>query len=276
MEARFKRGTVAFVVMALIVMGPVSASASSDSATPTDSALSAKDRVFIHFAETHPGDYAAQDRLAQQLFGNRLYVQFEGLGEEVTGIQASEMIAAAQASPHANPKANAGGEISTLSSLPVDVFSVSISRTSITAGMWVAGHTAFRSDWAGQADPHDVGTLQFSAPSCITLNSHAIATSPKVGLGYLYDAKVSQKTPIWKVNDYMNAFVMQAKNITASVVLKKVSCAGSQSISAAWRYEANQSGSISSISASFGSLNVGYTGAPLTLQKSSSVMNFPY
>ena len=95
-------------------------------------------------------------------------------------------------------------------------------------------------------------------------------------MGFLSDANVGAKAPIWKVNDFMSGFVMQAKNITASVVLKKSGCSGSQSVQSAWRYEANQSGTLSSISAGFGILSVSYSGSTLSVQKSSSVMNFSF
>lgn len=250
--------TVAVAFATLAVASPVAA------AQPVTGDLSAKDSHFIEFVETHPGEFAAQDQLAQKLFGSRLYVQFEGMEREVTGAKASAMVD------------SAGTMASTMGDLPYDIFTNYISRSQISAGMWVGGSTTFRSDWAGQADPYDVGSLQFSAPSCITLNSHAIATSPHTNLGFLSDANVGAKSPIWKVHDFMNGFVMQAKNITASVILKKVGCSGVQSISSAWRYEANQSGSLSSISAAFGFLSVSYSGSTLSVQKSSSVMNFTY
>lgn len=264
-----KRLRWAAVFAAVVVFGMATPATATSPAKPTvpdvsvdqdRDELSESDKEFIEFVESHPGEYAAQDQLAQELFGSRLYVQFEGLEREVTGERASVIV----------------DDTKTMGGLPPDIFAASISRSSISSGMWVGGHTTFRSDWAGQAAPYDVGSLQFSAPSCVTLNSHAIATSPRSSLGFLSDANVGAKSPIWKVNDYMSGFVMQAKNITASVVLKKSGCSGSQSISSAWRYEANQSGSLSSISAGFGFLSISYSGSTLSVQKSSSVMNFSF
>lgn len=242
----------------------------SEIAAAPVAALSPSDQQFIEFVEANPGDYAAHDRLAQKLFGSRVYVKFEGAKKEVTGDVASRLIAQSQTSEVA-PLGDVG-----IASLPIDTFTPTISRSAISSGMWVAGHTTFRNDWAGQASPHDVGSLQFSAPGCVVLANHAIATSPLGGLGYLHSANVTAKSPVWRINDHMNGFVMQAKNVTASVVLQKSGCSGSQSISAAWRYEANQVGSITSISASFGSLSIGYSGSPLKIQKSSSVLNFTF
>lgn len=236
--------------------------------------LTAKDRAFLSYVQAHPEDYAGQDSLAQKLFGSRVYVSFDGEAE-VTGDIASRKIQEANRT--------AAGDILALApagSLPTDIFTISISRSAISSGMWVGGHTNFRSDWAGQAAPHDVGTLQFQTPACVTLNNHSITTSAGNGaitnLGYLYDAKVTAKSPVFKVNDYMNGFVMQAKNVTASVVLKKSGCSGAQLISAAWKYEANQGGSIGTISAGWGFLSISYGGSTLKLQKSSSVINFSY
>lgn len=274
-RARTSRGCAAIaagLAASLVAFAPPSTAQEVrglDAESNARPALPDIDRQFIEYAQANPEDYAGIDALSQKLFGTRYYVLLPGEKEEVTGKQA----AAKKAFIDRTSDDKYG-----ILSLPVDTFGITVARSTVSTGVYVTGSVTFKSTYAGQEAPHDVASLQFAAPSCITLSNHGIGTSSTSGattnVGYLSDANVANKAPIWRINDHTVGFSNQAHRSSAYVLLRKSGCSGSQSISAAHRYEHNKNGSLASISASWGRLSLGYSGSPQTLQKSSSVMNF--
>ena len=263
---RWARRLIAGASTAAVIA--VSAIAIPSASYAADDALPAKDAQFIEFAQAHSDDPAVIDRLSQKLFGTRYYVVLDGETIQRTGTDAAKVIREREATPVITP----------LADLPSDTFTITIGQSAISSGVYVTGSVIFKSTYAGQAAPADVASLQFSAPACITLNNHQINTYNQAGtstnLGYLYNANVASKSPIWKINDSTSGFSNQAHRSAAYVLLQRNSCSGSQPISAAYRYEHNQGGSLGSISANFGFLSIGYSGAVFKIQKSSSVLNF--
>ncbi|WP_141658781.1 hypothetical protein [Carbonactinospora thermoautotrophica] len=88
-------------------------------------------------------------------------------------------------------------------------------------------------------------------------------------LGYLKSSNLNNKAPIFGVRDHEVGFVSQADHGYMGVTLSKT-CRGAREVAAAFDYEANQGGSVMSVSAGWGGLSVSYSNQGLTLQKGTN------
>jgi hypothetical protein len=224
------------------------------------------DQTLIEFIQANPHDFEAIDNLSLAINGEHYWVKLPNFSQELTGTEAARLLATAP------PDRSSRGL------LPSDTFAVSIGRASVSNGFYVTGSVIFKATYAGQAAPLDYSSMQFNIPSCMYISGHTIATYSGSGgstnLGYLSDANIANDAPIWRIEDKVSGFVNLAHRSSASVLLTKSGCSGSNTVQAAYRYEHNQSGAISSIGATFGFLTLTYSNTPMRLQKSSSVMTW--
>lgn len=220
----------------------------------------------IEIIESNPTDYAGIDMISRELTGQHYWVKLPGLAGEVTGTEATNILATTnnQKTPRAN--------------LPIDTFSIAIGRATVASGVYVTGSVIFKSTYAGQAAPFDYSSLQFNIPDCMSLTGHSIktysGTGALTGLGFLSNANLANDAPIWRIDDKVSGFTNLAHRSAASVLVSKSGCSGASTVQAAYIYEHNQVGTVSSVSASFGILSLVYSNTPLKLKKSSSVMTW--
>lgn len=226
------------------------------------------DEKLIEFIQSHPGEFAAIDKMSLELLGENYWVKLPDLPTEVTGTEAEAQI-----------DSRIPIRISR-ATLPIDTFSVTVGRATVAAGIYITGSVIFKSTYVGQAEPDDIGSLQFAVPGCMALNNHTVRTysanGSSTGLGYLSNPNLANDAPIWRISDRTSGFVNQAHRSTVSVLLTRSGCSGSKTVQTAFVYEHNQSGVIQSIGSSFGLLSITYSVPTYKLKKSSSVMTFTW
>ena len=247
-------------LIGLLSLGSISVAGYAEPVSP--------DQELINFINSDPTDVAAIDVMSMSLIGEHYWVKLPNYSRELTGTEAAVLLASAI--PQRTPRA----------ALPSDTFSITVGRATVTNGFYVTGTVIFKSTYAGQAPPLDYSSLQFNIPSCMVLSGHTINTSSGTGgstnLGYLSNANLANDAPIWKIQDQVSGFNNLAHRSAASVLLSKSACAGTNTVQAAYLYEHNQSGIVSSTSATFGFLTLNYSSTPMKLQKSSSVMTWTW
>lgn len=135
----------------------------------------------------------------------------------------------------------------------------------------VSGHWNWRDDFVGQGPPFDIAALQFSS-GCGEFLSHSSATykwdGTSTNRGTLRHTGVGTNSPLWNIDAQVSGFENYADNGVVATTYDKGACTGT--VQAAFTYEGNIGGSLTSVSVGWGVLSVNYSGGDLKLQKSSA------
>ncbi|WGT48446.1 hypothetical protein [Tessaracoccus lacteus] len=176
--------------------------------------------------------------------------------------------------PGLDPTTVTPGGPTACGNFPDDVFTVSIVSGSVGTTKVVTGSFNWRDSFSGQGAPLDFAALRFSS-GCGTMSGHASSTKSVTGASTkrtsLRSAGVGTNSPIWNVNATTSGFANQA-DVGAFTVKYDTKGCGSKKVQAAFDYEANQGGSVVSVSAGWGGLNIGYNSVGLELTKSSKAI----
>ena len=280
-------GAVAVTALACGALGAAPASAAP--AAPHKTALGGvttgsaagdnqiNDEILAYQA-AHPDDLAGLEKLVHKYTGKYLTVQLNAdgstspTGKQMTGAKAQPLIDAA--------KKKIDSQVSAMGGIPA--YTVQVYTTPLMGPpptVRVTGHWDFPDSWAGQAAPVDVASIGMSNVQTCTHQSNFTATSTSAtgvatnSLVWLENANIGSSAPIWDVNDYESGFVSQADHGTVSVTLANY-CGATQSLAATFNYAANQGGSVTSVSASFGLLSVGYSSPGLTRNEGTAPIYF--
>lgn len=199
----------------------------------------------------------------------------EELGGEVTvstnisGPTTPENATQVQASVDTSP---APGEVSP-AAIPDDGFVVGIatSRHPASTVASVSGTWNWRDDFVGQGPPVDIAALRFSS-NCVQYGSTSASTyrydNVSTGRASLRSAGVGSGGPIWNIADGVSGFVNYTDHGTVTQSVDLAGCSGA--MQAAFDYEANIGGSVSSVSIGWGALSVNYGSQSTVLQKSTA------
>lgn len=154
---------------------------------------------------------------------------------------------------------------------PSNVFTVNITVSSVGDTKIVTGSFNWRDDFAGQAAPFDVAALRFS-DGCggITnlMSSTYNVSGQRTDRTTLRNAGTSTNAPVWNVDAVTSGFANQADRGSFSAQFDTGAC-GSKTVRAAFDYEGNQGGALTSVSAGWGGLSVSYSNPGLILKKST-------
>ncbi|CAQ03052.1 hypothetical protein ACR8AL_05055 [Clavibacter sepedonicus] len=154
---------------------------------------------------------------------------------------------------------------------PEDVFTVNVVTGTVDNIGIVTGSVNWRDEFAGQAAPVDLAALRFSTncgtPSDLTATSTSVS-GVATDRTTLRDAGVGTNAPIWNVDAVTDGFENQVDRGSFQARYD-VSACGTTPVQAAFDYEGNQRGVITSVSASFSGLSVGYDNPGLTFGKST-------
>lgn len=220
------------------------------------------------YREENPGDVEGLNELVERL-GGTLSVSTELTGEA----DAASASRALDGADDEDSEPDDEGISTAVGNFPSDAFTVSVTsaRHPASTVASVSGQWNWRDDFAGQAAPVDIAALGFSS-GCGAITSHKSSTysvgGKNTGLGTLRDSGVNTAAPMWNINAHTVGFENQADRGSVSVNYDVAECNGS--VQAGFFYEGNQGGSVVSVSAGVGGVNVGYDAPGLTLQKSSS------
>jgi len=227
------------------------------------------------FALRHPGDYVGLDREAVKATGTHAIVGTNERPGEVTPSRATTFM-----------RRYGGGSTTPIPLGGIPSFSLGVAATATGTGVVprgkplpyiVTGSWNFPDSWAGQASPTDEATLQFDMPSCVHMSNFRSATytykNGSTNLAFLKSSNVNNKAPIWSVSDKQSGFVAQADHGTVSLQLDNT-CGKAVSVGADFSYEANQGGSLVSVSAGWGFLSLSYSSGGLRRQQGTSPIYF--
>lgn len=262
------------LLVASLCAGAIAVAPSAQSAPVKKMTDEEKNAEITAYQEAHPDDLAGLERLAEKHTGMKMEVLVEGVDEVLTGEQAQPYIDAEKAKQK-EPKGDVG-----TAAIPTDAFNVGIYTTPLAGPpptKRVTGRWNYRDNWAGQAAPHDFGSVGLRVPDCMQLSDYVVTTytynNTRTNLGYLKSSNLANDAPIWGVNDYTSGFVSQADNGYMNVTLKNY-CGATKSLAAAFEYEANQGSSVTSVSAGWGFLSISYGGSNSHLQKGTAPLYF--
>lgn len=206
------------------------------------------------YAAAHPADVDGLKTLVSELGGVAQSTSSTLTEDEVPGL-----------------KATPSGEASTQANFPADVFTVNIVTGSIGDTIIATGSVNWRDDFAGQAAPFDIAALRFSS-NCGTLSNLTSSSTSVSGASTartsLRDSGVGSNAPIWNVDAITSGFENQVDRGSFQARYDTSTC-GTTPVQAAFDYEGNQGGAITSVSASFAGLSVSYDSPGLTLRKST-------
>lgn len=249
-----KKRTILAASLASAALGlaPVTAAHAADAAsTPTEDAFAAR---VSDYANAHPADVQGLEALITSLGGKAQSTSSTLTTNEVPGLAARP-----------------SGGATTLANFPSNVFTVNVVTGTVGDTVIVTGSVNWRDDFAGQAAPFDIAALRFSS-SCGTLSNLTSSSKSVSGASTsrtsLRDSGVGSNAPIWNVDAITSGFENQVDRGTFQARYNKASC-GSTKVQAAFDYEGNQGGAITSVSASFAGLSVSYNSPGLTLRKST-------
>ncbi|OUE18900.1 hypothetical protein BFL36_12730 [Clavibacter michiganensis] len=151
------------------------------------------------------------------------------------------------------------------------MFTVNVVTGTVGDIVIVTGSVNWRDDFAGQGAPVDIAALRFST-NCGTLSDLTSTSTSVSGVATdrttLRDAGVGTNAPIWNVDAITDGFENQVDRGSFQATYDVSTC-GTTPVQAAFDYEGNQRGVITSVSASFAGLTVGYDNPGLTLRKST-------
>lgn len=268
---------------ALIGMSTLSAVAPAAMAEPARDVRF--ERSIRAYSEAHPDDLTGLSELVES-WGGTLDVKSTATASAdpaqiETAVARFEATGMKDDSTLESGVATMGGDASVLGNFASDVFVVSIwsaSNSSGTAAV-VSGQTNWRDNFAGQSAPYDVASIQFSN-TCGSLTNHTVSTwnvyGTKTSGSSLRDSGVGSKAPIWNIDARSVGFVNTADKSKVTVTYNRSGCGGS-TIQAGYTYEGNQGGTLGSVSAGWGGLNVSYSASPgLTLQKSTGALTLKF
>lgn len=242
-------------------------------AAPDEQQVSGHDLVNQYMIE-HPGDYAGlQDLLERpELSGVDVRVTLDGYEGTYSPEEAVELSNDRDA---AFDKPIGEGDPS-VDNYPFDAFTVDLLVTTSETGTAVTGSWHFRDDWNGVVAPYDVAALAFSS-ECVTYGSYQASTTSYSGVStneaVLGSSGVGESGPHWYVNDHHLSGDNQVHRGAVQVGVDTSDCSGT--VQAAMLYEANQGGSMISVSVAWGGLSVSYDGQSMSLEKSSPAQRVP-
>jgi hypothetical protein len=227
------------------------------------------------YALRHPGDFVGLDRAAFAATGEHPVISTDERPGTATPAQATSYM-----------RRYGGGSQTPIPLGGIPTFSLGVAATAIGTGVVprgkplpyvVTGSWNFPDSWAGQASPTDEATLQFDMPSCVHMSNFHSATytyqNRSTNLAFLKSSNVNNKAPIWSVSDKESSFVSQADHGTVSLQLDNT-CGKAVSVGADFTYEANQGGSLVSVSAGWGFLSLSYSSAGLRRQQGTAPLYF--
>lgn len=145
----------------------------------------------------------------------------------------------------------------------------------------LAGGWNFRDEFLGQGAPVDIAALMINK-SCGTWGTYSSTTRTYTGAstnrGTLRGGGTGTSGPVWNIADYISNHRSYADNGTVSAVYNRKNCTTSErrSIQGEFVYEANDGGSVVSVSAGFGGFSVSYSSSGATMTKSSGAKTVPY
>lgn len=233
------------------------------------------------FADKHPGDLTGLQQLVHSLGGEFQVSSTVSSSSSARAVEADIKDFVADDGRNSNAaKDSEAGEFGVTGNFRSDVFAVTIWSASNASGTSavVSGQTNWRDNFAGQAAPFDIGSIQFNR-TCGTLSGHNVVTRTYAGKrtygSTLRDAGVSNGAPVWNIDSRSVGFVNTADTARVSVTYNRSGC-GSSTIQASYTYEGNQGGSLVGVSAGWGGLSVSYSNPGLTLQKSTGALTLKF
>lgn len=277
-----------FAATATTVLGGAPFASAASTATAADASQvssSARDakinQEIIGYQNDHPGDLAGLDKLVFHYTGRHVEVAGNGIRGVLNGVQAQPYIDAANKADARIDAAAAGRKVLVPAAGGIPAFSINVAAVPLVGPpytMRITGSWQFPDAWAGQGSPVDEASLGFTAlPTCMHQNAYSVNTytyqMKSTNLGYLENANIGSSAPIWAVKDGEVGFVAQAGRGNVSVVLANY-CGAKQQYGATFNYAANQGGSVTSVSASYGLLSVGYSNPGLTRNEGTPPLYF--
>lgn len=259
-----------------------SANTVTGSAQNPVSAQDAKiNQAIVGYQNAHPDDLAGLDRLVFHYTGRHIEVTGNGMHGTLNGVQAQPYLDAARTADARIDARAAGRKAPTPAAGGIPAFSVNVTAVPLVGPpytMRITGSWQFPDAWAGQGSPVDEASLGFTTlPTCMHQSGYGVNTytyaNKSTNLGYLENANLGSSAPIWAIKDGEVGFVAQAGRGNVSVVLSNY-CGAKQQYGATFNYAANQGGSVTSVSASYGLLSVGYSSPGLTRNEGTPPLYF--
>ena len=258
-----------------------STGASAGAATGTVSAQDTKiNQQILGYQAAHPDDLAGLDKLVFHFTGRHIAVRGNGMPKTLDGVQAQPYLdAARQADARIDAKAG-GRKLPVAASGGIPAYSVNVTAVPLMGPpsmMRITGSWQFPDAWAGQDPPVDEASLGFtSLPTCVHQIGYAVNTytynMKSTNLGYLENANIANSAPIWAIKDGESGFVAQAGRGNVALTLENF--CGRQQYGVTFQYDANQGGSVVSVSAGFGFLTVSYNSPGLTRNEGTAPLYF--
>lgn len=223
------------------------------------------------YMSDHPGDLVGVDNLIQKFGGPALEVQINKDPRTYTAAEAKEELRRLEKLPITQ----ASGDATTMD-VPVDAFDVAFSFVPIGGFHTLAtGTWNFRDNYIGTGSPDDIAAIHLD-DNCVRAGetlSYAFRYdgTETEGSTYLKDSGVNTASPVVGVRDTTSGFGMNTDN--GVVTTDVINYCGPVTWRGAFTFEHNQGGGeVLGVSAGFAFLNVSYGGTPLTLQKSTQIV----
>lgn len=227
------------------------------------------------YREAHPDDLVGLDRLQQSLGAGPMRITYPLVrSEPFSAAEAQRLVLKARLT-QGGPAQDTGFRGLKGRAIASDAFTLSNELFgSISPDEKISrGNWNFRDNWSGGANPVDISDLQLSA-SCWVIgsvgwNAYDYNGNNRSNYVSLRDGGLNN-TSVLNVTDQVSGFVIPTDHGSHINYLRRNGCGGTP-IRTQYKYEANQQGSITSVSASFGFLGVGYSGLGASLQKGTQV-----
>ena len=177
--------------------------------------------------------------------------------------------------PRPSATSTKGGRTVQAAGLPLDTFTVAVSWIPVSStrvrahGVW-----NFKDAFIGGVAPYDLSSVGLQLGCSRILSTTTITydwqNKQTANSASLRDSGLRTGAPISNVVDKTVNFAMLTDHGYTDVLVERPSGCASHQIGADYTYEHNQGGSIASVSAGWGFLNVTYGSRDIVLQKSTN------
>lgn len=239
--------------------------------------LSAQDIARIEaFEEAHPLDIAGLGALVKEVSGQEMHVSVSGVPGTLSAREAQRIFDQRAALATKGSLTRTSPSIAAPMAVPLNAFTVAVSWIPVSSTQVKAhGVWNFRDDYVNGSDPDDYSSVALqlgcSRITGTTTITYDYLNNQTANSAYLYASGLSTGAPISGVRDRASGFKLLTDHGYTDVLVTRPSGCAAHTIGADYSFEHNQDGgSVFSVTAGWGNLQVNYNSVGSRLQMSTN------